>query len=175
MDRRGAGPARSFAYVKHTSQTYRMQPRRAVASARGYAPPTGRVGRSPIMLASRPCTLGSGSRKDPGRGCVGQRTARPDLRACGGTTPGSWLDVVTNRFWCPCDCRPFYQAGIPTPGFIQDPLEYDTRTHHTNSERMNAWSLKICDRPPSRGDDALQHGDARRPLTPTNSQLMRAA
>ena len=44
------------------------------------------------------------------------------------------LGVVTIRPYCPGDCRPFAQAGIPTPGFIQDPLEYDTRTHHTNSD-----------------------------------------
>ena len=44
------------------------------------------------------------------------------------------LGVVTMRPYCPGDCRPFAQAGIPTPGFIQDPLEYDTRTHHTNSD-----------------------------------------
>jgi Zn-dependent M28 family amino/carboxypeptidase len=35
---------------------------------------------------------------------------------------------------CAGDCRPFFQAGIPVPGVIQDPLEYDTRTHHTNSD-----------------------------------------
>jgi len=44
------------------------------------------------------------------------------------------LGVVTLRPYCPGDCRPFAQAGIPTPGFIQDPLEYETRTHHTNSD-----------------------------------------
>src|SRR5262245_26469615 len=44
------------------------------------------------------------------------------------------LSVVTLRPYCPGDCRPFVQAGIPTPGFIQDPLEYETRTHHTNSD-----------------------------------------
>jgi carboxypeptidase Q len=44
------------------------------------------------------------------------------------------VTLVTLRPWCPGDCRPFAQAGIPTPGIIQDPLEYDTRTHHTNSD-----------------------------------------
>lgn len=42
--------------------------------------------------------------------------------------------LVTPRHWCPGDCGPFFEAGIPTPGVIQDPLEYDTRTHHTNSD-----------------------------------------
>ena len=44
------------------------------------------------------------------------------------------VTLVTLRPWCPGDCRPFAEAGIPTPGIIQDPLEYDTRTHHTNSD-----------------------------------------
>jgi carboxypeptidase Q len=44
------------------------------------------------------------------------------------------LTLVTTRPRCPGDCRPFADAGIPTPGVIQDPLEYDTRTHHTNSD-----------------------------------------
>jgi hypothetical protein len=42
------------------------------------------------------------------------------------------VTLVTARLRCPGDCRPFADAGIPTPGVIQDPLEYDTRTHHTN-------------------------------------------
>jgi Zn-dependent M28 family amino/carboxypeptidase len=44
------------------------------------------------------------------------------------------LTLVSTRPWCPGDCRPFYAAGIPTPSFIQDPLEYDTRTHHTTAD-----------------------------------------
>jgi hypothetical protein len=44
------------------------------------------------------------------------------------------VTLVTLRPRCAGDCRPFDQAGIPSPGVIQDPLEYDTRTHHTNSD-----------------------------------------
>jgi Zn-dependent M28 family amino/carboxypeptidase len=44
------------------------------------------------------------------------------------------VTLVTLRPRCAGDCRPFEQAGIPSPGVIQDPLEYDTRTHHTNSD-----------------------------------------
>ena len=44
------------------------------------------------------------------------------------------VTLVTLRSRCAGDCRPFEQAGIPSPGVIQDPLEYDTRTHHTNSD-----------------------------------------
>jgi carboxypeptidase Q len=42
------------------------------------------------------------------------------------------VTLVTLRPRCAGDCRPFEQAGIPSPGVFQDPLEYDTRTHHTN-------------------------------------------
>jgi peptidase M28-like protein len=42
------------------------------------------------------------------------------------------VTLVTARAQCVGDCQPFAEAGIPTPGVIQDPLEYDTRTHHTN-------------------------------------------
>src|SRR4029453_8415553 len=44
------------------------------------------------------------------------------------------MTLVTLRPQCAGDCRPFADAGIPTPGVIQDPLEYDTRTHHTSSD-----------------------------------------
>jgi carboxypeptidase Q len=44
------------------------------------------------------------------------------------------MTLVTTRARCAGDCHPFADAGIPTPGVIQDPLEYDTRTHHTNSD-----------------------------------------
>ena len=44
------------------------------------------------------------------------------------------VTLVTTRARCAGDCRPFDQVGIPSPGVIQDPLEYDTRTHHTNAD-----------------------------------------
>jgi hypothetical protein len=42
------------------------------------------------------------------------------------------VTLVTARARCAGDCQPFAEAGIPAPGVVQDPLEYDTRTHHTN-------------------------------------------
>jgi len=45
--------------------------------------------------------------------------------------------LVTMRPRCAGDCRPFAEAGIPTPGVWQDPLEYDTRTHHTTSDTFD--------------------------------------
>jgi hypothetical protein len=35
---------------------------------------------------------------------------------------------------CGGDCRPFAEVGIPAPVFKQDPLDYSTRTHHTNMD-----------------------------------------
>jgi Zn-dependent M28 family amino/carboxypeptidase len=47
------------------------------------------------------------------------------------------MTLVTTRPWCPGDCRPFAEVGIPAPSVIQDPLEYDTRTHHTNIDTFD--------------------------------------
>jgi hypothetical protein len=44
------------------------------------------------------------------------------------------MTMVGPRDDCGGDCRPFMEAGIPTPSFRQDPLEYGTRTHHTNMD-----------------------------------------
>jgi carboxypeptidase Q len=55
------------------------------------------------------------------------------------------MTMVSPREDCGGDCRPFREAGIPTPSFKQDPLEYDTRTHHTNMdtyERLVAADLQ---------------------------------
>lgn len=47
------------------------------------------------------------------------------------------VTLVTARPRCAGDCQPFAEAGIPAPGVIQDPLEYDTRTHHTNIDTFD--------------------------------------
>ena len=44
------------------------------------------------------------------------------------------MTMVSSRSDCGGDCRPFADAGIPTPIFKQDPLDYSTRTHHTNMD-----------------------------------------
>jgi carboxypeptidase Q len=44
------------------------------------------------------------------------------------------VTMVSARSDCGGDCRPFEQAGIPTPIFKQDPLDYSSRTHHTNMD-----------------------------------------
>ncbi len=52
------------------------------------------------------------------------------------------MTTVGPRDDCGGDCRPFMDAGIPTPSFKQDPLEYETRTHHTN---MDTYERLVAD------------------------------
>ena len=42
--------------------------------------------------------------------------------------------IVSPRGGCASDCAPFADAGIPTPLFLQDPLDYTTRTLHSTSD-----------------------------------------
>jgi hypothetical protein len=42
--------------------------------------------------------------------------------------------MVADRADCGGDCQTFAQVGIPTPSFKQDPLDYASRTHHTNMD-----------------------------------------
>ena len=44
------------------------------------------------------------------------------------------MAVVSPRGGCASDCAPFIEAGIPSPIFLQDPLEFPTRTLHTGSD-----------------------------------------
>lgn len=44
------------------------------------------------------------------------------------------VTMVATAGDCGGDCRPFAEVGIPTPIFKQDPLDYSTRTHHTNMD-----------------------------------------
>ena len=44
------------------------------------------------------------------------------------------MTMVSPRTDCGGDCRPFAEVGLPTPVFRHDPLDYDTRTHHTNMD-----------------------------------------
>jgi len=44
------------------------------------------------------------------------------------------MTMVSPGTDCGGDCRPFAEVGLPTPVFKHDPLDYDTRTHHTNMD-----------------------------------------
>lgn len=41
------------------------------------------------------------------------------------------VTMVAARSDCGGDCSSFEQVGIPTPSFKQDPLAYDSQSHHT--------------------------------------------
>ena len=45
--------------------------------------------------------------------------------------------VVSPRGGCASDCLPFMHAGIPSPLFLQDPLDYTTRTLHSSSDTLD--------------------------------------
>ena len=45
--------------------------------------------------------------------------------------------VASPRRGCASDCLPFEQAGIPTPQFLQDPLDYTARTLHSSSDTFD--------------------------------------
>jgi carboxypeptidase Q len=47
---------------------------------------------------------------------------------------GLGMTLVTARADCGADCASFEQVGISTPPFKQDPLDYETKTHHTNMD-----------------------------------------
>jgi carboxypeptidase Q len=52
---------------------------------------------------------------------------------------------ITERNTGSTDHVPFQQAGLPGFQFIQDPLNYDSRTHHTNldtNEHLSEPDLK---------------------------------
>ena len=52
----------------------------------------------------------------------------------GSAAAGSRNDDGSPRTDCGGHCRPFAEVGLPTAVFRHDPLDYDTRTHHTNMD-----------------------------------------
>ena len=44
------------------------------------------------------------------------------------------VSMVAARNDCGGDCASFGQVGIPVPSFKQDPLDYESLTHHTNMD-----------------------------------------
>jgi len=44
------------------------------------------------------------------------------------------VTAVSPRGGCASDCVPFEEAGIPSPLFLQDPLDLPTRTLHTSAD-----------------------------------------
>jgi len=44
------------------------------------------------------------------------------------------VTAVSPRGGCASDCAPFEEAGIPSPLFLQDPLDLPARTLHTSAD-----------------------------------------
>jgi hypothetical protein len=44
------------------------------------------------------------------------------------------VTLVSPRGGCASDCASFVEAGIPSPLFLQDPLDYPSRTLHTSAD-----------------------------------------
>ena len=44
------------------------------------------------------------------------------------------MTLVSPRGGCASDCASFEEAGIPSPLFLQDPLDYPSRTLHTSAD-----------------------------------------
>jgi carboxypeptidase Q len=81
--------------------------------------------------------LDQGSGKIRGVRLTGNLALRPiferwiaPLRDLGAT-------LVAARGGCASDCLSFERVGIPTPLFLQDPLDYTTRTLHTTSDTFD--------------------------------------
>ena len=44
------------------------------------------------------------------------------------------VTLVSPRGGCSSDCASFEEAGIPSPVFVQDPLDFPSRTLHTSAD-----------------------------------------
>ena len=77
---------------------------------------------------------GQRQRQNPRRLSAGQRHGPADLRSVAGAIQGSGRDDHTIRNTGGTDHLSFDAVGLPGFQFIQDPLEYSTRTHHSNMD-----------------------------------------
>jgi hypothetical protein len=79
---------------------------------------------------------------EPGR--ASRSSVRPSIRRIAALVPvfQPWIEplrdlgvaAVSSPRYCAADCVSFERVGIPTPGFNEDPLDYETRTRHTNMD-----------------------------------------
>ena len=96
--------------------------------------------------SSRLFQPGQRHRQDPRRLPAGKRRRAADLRGVAGAVPRHGRDTLTIRNTGGTDHLSFDAVGLPGFQFIQDPIEYDTLTHHSEHGRL---------RPPSsRGPEA---------------------
>lgn len=65
---------------------------------------------------------------------VGRRALVPLFRSWVAPLRDLGVTMVSPHSDCGGDCMPFADAGVPIPVFTHDPLDYETRTHHTNMD-----------------------------------------
>lgn len=78
--------------------------------------------------------LDDGAGKIRGIYLQGNKEAGPLLRRWLMPLRDLGASTVSIRHTGPSDLSPFDESGIPAFGFIQDPLDYWTRTHHSNMD-----------------------------------------
>ncbi len=76
--------------------------------------------------------LDSGTGKIRGISLMGNREARPILAAMLAPFADLGAATVSIRNDAGTDMVPFWGVGLPGFNFLQDPIDYGTRTHHTN-------------------------------------------
>lgn len=102
-----------------------------------------RTEKTPLNLKPEHETLSAYFNLDNGTGKV--RGIYSQSNAAARPIFESWIDplkdlgvtAVTMRNTSSTDHVPFDEAGLPGFQFIQDQIEYETRTHHTNWEAAN--------------------------------------
>ena len=117
LERRGAGPA-GVAGLRRADVRFVRVAHSRVRHARGVSQPGQRHG--PAARRQR-VRAGRGRGCHQGRaGAVRRSRAWPAPTPTGAATSGG------------TDSTSFNNAGLPGINFVQDPIEYDTHTHHTN-------------------------------------------
>jgi acetylornithine deacetylase/succinyl-diaminopimelate desuccinylase-like protein len=79
-------------------------------------------------------TVDGGSGRIRGVGLSGNAALAPIFRAWLAPLRDLGVAAVSLHRGCSGDAFTFHQVGIPAPSFIHDPLEYETRTRHTNHD-----------------------------------------
>jgi hypothetical protein len=129
------GALGSLAYVKR----YIADVPRAATPAQARVPEFARRRVGPVVPKADHARLSAVYTVDTGSGrfrgvAVGNPALVPVFEPWIAPLRDLGLAVVSPRSSCGSDCRPFGDAGIPALTFFQDPLDYETRTHHTNMD-----------------------------------------
>ncbi len=148
---RGA-PSGSRSGAAKSRVCWERAPTSSATSRPGPRPPTPRSGRLPTrsVAADLAARAPSGAREDlgllqprqrqrphPRDLHPGQRRGRSDLPALARAVPDLGADTVTHRDTGSTDHSRSPRSGIPGFQFVQDMLDYGTRTHHTNLDHFD--------------------------------------